>query len=221
MSLSYGSTEIEDETDDEINPFAQYHEYSKVEAHMEFSRLLFLIDKKGKHVLSELASKKLERRRRNGTSVLIGDVKRLYTQLVHVLNVKRFSHRLFSSLQYHLDELLFKEVKEYDKFYIEDDVYDLTKLYYDPSSWLQNNDIQEFVLDESTDITISESMCLVCFLREYEDLLFSLEEYIRDVDYIELRNSIMKTIRCIKHKLKVIWDIVTNVISRGMKNDDS
>jgi hypothetical protein len=48
--------------EDDVNPFGQYTDYVKIETHMEFSRLLFLIDKKGKHILSELDGKKKEKR---------------------------------------------------------------------------------------------------------------------------------------------------------------
>jgi hypothetical protein len=210
--------DIEEEND--INPFGQYTDYVKIETHMEFSRVLFLIDKKGKHILSELDSKKFERKKRNGSSVFGEDVGKVYTNLVHVLNVRKFSPRLFFALQYYMDELVFKEVKEYDKFFVEDESYELTKLYLDQSSWISNQDIQEFHLDVGPKFDINEAMCLVCFLREYEDLLFSIEEYIRDLEDKRLKRLIVRTIARMRYKLKIVWDIIVNVITSNINCKD-
>jgi hypothetical protein len=148
--------------------------------------------------------------------VFTDEVGKVYTNLVHVLNVKKFSPRLYFALQYYMDELVFKEIKEYDKFYVEDEAYELTKLYLDPSAWIPNQDIQTFELDVGPKFDITEAMCLVCYLREFENLLFSIEEYIHDQEDKRLKKIITRTITRMRYKLKTVWDIVVNVISNNI-----
>jgi hypothetical protein len=123
-----------------------------------------------------------------------------------------------------MEELLFKEVHTYDKFYVEDNEYDLTRLYFDQSSWIQNQDIQCFELDESPNLDATEAMCLVCFLKEYEDFLFSIEEHVRDGDEGspdgKLRLSLLKITRRVRYKLRTIWDVVVDVINQTVTTKD-
>lgn len=197
--------------------FGQYTEYDKIESHMELSRTMFLIDKKGKHILSQFDLKKFERKKRTGANVFSEDVNKIYTTLVTILNVNKFSPRLYISLQHYMEELLFREVSNHTKFYIEDDEFELTRLYFDQSSWIRDQDIQPFQLDTSPVLDSSESMCLVCFLKEYEDFLFTIEEYIRDINENKIVNELLKTIRRIKIKLRVIWNVVVEIISETIK----
>lgn len=209
---------IESETD-YINLFDQYTEYSKIESHLEFSKRMFLLDKKGKHILSQLDKKKYEYKKKNGRSIFKSNISIFYINLVNILNVRQFIPRLYFTLQYYMDELLFKEVKKQSKFYIEDDEYDLTRLYSDQISWLKNQDIQLYKLEISDIFDINEAMCLVCYLREYEDLLFSINEYIIDLDDKYLKKNIIRTITRIRYKLKIKWDITINIINITLKND--
>lgn len=205
------STQNSDSGEDD-NIFDEYSEYSKIESHIEFSKSLYILNKKGKHILSELEQKKYERISKNGKSILGGDIKKFYILLVHILNLKRFSQRLHTLLKHNLDNLLFKEIKKIDIFYIEDEKYCLTKLYYDPSLWIKDYEIQAFSLDICNVFNVTEAMCLICFLREYEELLFEIEEYIRDTEFKTLKSKIDTIIRRIKYKLKTAWDIIMDVI---------
>lgn len=204
-------------SEDDVNVFDQYTEYTKIEMHLEMSRMMFMLDKKGRHILSELEDKKYERKKRNGASVFREDVGKVYSTLVSVLNVRRFSPRLYCIIQHYMDELLFKEVSTYNKFFVDEDEYDLTRLYYDQTAWIRDQDIQPYKMDIGASLDITEAMCLVCFLREYEDFLFTIEEYIKDIDYTNLKTILLKIIRRVRVKLKFIWDIVLNVISLTIK----
>lgn len=203
--------------DDDINPFGEYSEYSKIENHIEFSKQLFLIDKKGKNILLQLELRKFERKKRTGGCVFKNDIAKVYTNLVHILNVKKFSHRLYYTLQFYMDELLFSEVDKCNKFFIEDSEYELTGIYFNQSQWIQNQDIQEYQLDFGSELNINESMYLICFLREFETLLFLIEEYIIDLKYRRLHKILLKTLTRIRYKHKIIWDIVIEIINKTIK----
>jgi hypothetical protein len=207
----------DNEKDYEINVFDQYSDYTKIEMHLELSRMMFMIDKKGRHILSELEGKKFERKKRSGTCVFNDEVGKLYSTLVSVLNVRRFSPRLYCVLQHYMDELLFKEVTSCDKFFVEEEEYDLTRLYYDQSSWVKNQDIQAYKMDLCSILDTGEAMCLVCFLREYEDFLFTIEEYIKDINHTQLKNILLKILRRFRIKLKIVWDIVLKVITLAFR----
>ncbi len=197
----------------------QYDIYSKIETHIKFGIRLFLIDKRGKHILTEIDMKKGQRKTRDGKSILSSDIKKINRSLISILNVKKFTPRLYLSLIYFLDELLFKDVEEYnDKFYIDGNGYDLTKLYFDPETWIQHHDIQRFVLDASPIIDLTEAMCLICFLREYDDFLLDIDCYVREncKDDKRLRKGFHKTNEKIRCKLKTIWDIVLDVIQNNI-----
>lgn len=199
----------------------QYNIYSKIEAHINFGIRLFLIDKKGKHILEEIDMKKFQQKNKKGKSVLSDDMKKINKSLISILNVKKFTPRLYLSLIYFLDELLFKDVDEYnDKFYIDENEYNLTKIYFDPHSWI-HQDIQKFILDATPNMDLTEAMCLICFLREYDDFLLDVDCYVREncKDDKRLRKGFHKTNEKIRCKLKSIWDIVLNVIQNSIKTD--
>ena len=197
-----------------------FDEYDKIEPHIEFSRNLFIIDKKGKHLLSQFNAKKFERKKRTGVNVFSEDVNKVYINLVNVLNVNKFTPRLYISIQHYMEELLFKEVSTHTKFHIKDDEYELTRLYFDQSSWICDQDIQTFHLDEGPTLNANESMCVICFLKEYEDFLFSIEQYVREVYEPQIVNLLLKTIMRIKSKLRLIWDVVVGVISKTLNTLD-
>ena len=202
-------------TDDGSNVVFQYSDYEKIETHLDFSRTMFLIDKKGRHILKEFDEKKYERKKRSGTNVFTEEITKIYNNLVAILNVNRFSPRLYISLQHNMEEILFKEVHTYGKFYIEDEEYELTRLYFDQSSWIKNQEIQCFELDKGPVLDATEAMCLVCFLKEYEDFVFSIEEYVRDTVDERLKSEVSKITRRLRFKLRVVWDVVVDVINKS------
>lgn len=202
---------------EDINPFGEYSEYTKIENHIEFSRQLFLIDKKGKNILLEMELKKYERKKRTGGCVFKSEADKVYTNLVHILNVKKFSHRLYFTLQFYMDELLFKEVDTCTKFYIEDSEYELTNIYFDQLSWITNSDIQEYQLEIGTEFNLNEAMYLTCFLRDFETLLFDIEEYISDLKNCRLKKILLNTLSRIRYKQKIIWNIVIEIINKTIK----
>ena len=204
------------DTDEDVNPFGQYTDYVKIEMHMEISKSMFLINKKGKQLLEEIEAKKYERKRKNGTSVFDEQVSLVYTNLLYILNVKRHVPRLFFELLTFLDELVCTEVQEYDRFFVEDTSFNLTKLYFDQSCWIPDQDVQTFAMDLSPTLDLNEAMFLVCYLREYENLILLIEEYVRDSEHKRVRKNIMRTNERIRSKLKVVWDIVVSIITSNI-----
>lgn len=195
--------------------FDQYSDYEKVESHLEMSKTLFFIDKKGQHILSELQEKKVNNKKKKTFTEEVG---RIYTTLIDVLNVKKLTPRLFCDLLHVLDELVFKEVAEYEHFYIEDEQYELTKIYFGQSTWICDQDIQHYKFMEFTYIDVNEAMYLTCYLREYENFLLTIEEYITDLN-CDLKRRISQTIGRIRRKLKIIWDILVVIISEGIEKE--
>lgn len=199
----------------------QYDIYTRIEKHVSFGMRLFLIDKKGKHIIDEINLKKNEVVT-NGKSALSSEMKKLTRTLISILNVKKFTPRLYLSLIYFLDELLFKDTSKYvGKFYIEDNEYELTKLYFDPEAWISDKEIQCWTLDKSSTLDLTEAMCLICFLREYDDFLLDIDCYVREhcKDDKRLRQGFHKTNEKIRCKLKLVWDLVLNVIQTTIQND--
>ena len=109
----------------------------KIDNHIKISILLHNINLKGKLIRSIIEDKKHIRIKTSGAYVFLLDIDTIYNVLVDVTNTKRFNKlRLFFCMQYYLDELLFKEVKNIDCFYIEDESYKLTDLYFNQSQWI-------------------------------------------------------------------------------------
>lgn len=188
---------------------SSYDEYSTIERHIEFSKMLFVLDKKGLHILNELNIKKSEHTCKNITKI--------YTVLVTILNVKKYQERLYLNLLSDLDELLFKEIKNYNKFYIDDDNYDLTSLYFNQNLWIKDQEIQEVKLYKSECLDIHDAMYLICYLREYENILLNIETYIKE-KYSD--SNLLKTIYFIRLKLKKIWDVLICIVENNIYDRD-
>ena len=201
----------------------QYNEYTKIETHIDFATRLFLIDKRGNHLIKEIEQKKYDGKKKSGSCRYNRDMKKVRSSLISVLNVRRFCPRLYLNLIYFLDEILFKEVgfASGNKFYIGVEEYDLTKIYFDPKSWVLDQEVQPFCLDQAPVFDITEAMCMICFMREYEDFLMEVERYARDncKDDKRLKKGLLKTSEKIRFKLKQVWDIVLNVVTTTIKNE--
>lgn len=191
--------------------FDQYSIYSKIEFHIELSKKMYAINQKGLHLIQEFKTKKYARKR-GDIPIFNKPLAIIYTNLINILNYRVYTPRLYMTLKNYLDALLFSDnANKYTKFVIEDKEYDLTRLYYDQDCWIQNQEIQRYELDKGAELDITETMCLVCFLREYEDFLFLIEDYTK-----QECKEIYKTTCRIRYKLNAIWDIVTNNITSSM-----
>ena len=191
-----------------------YTEYGKIENHMGFSKALFLIDKKGQKILDQLEAKKAARFRKNGSPVFEGDVLKVHNILSETLNVRKFSMRLYYELLYYLEEVMFKEINDATVFFVEEEQFELTRLYFDQSSWIHDQEVPLFEFFEGAELNIHEAMYLICFLREYEDTLLTLEDYIKGLDYKDYRRELHRIIGAIRRKHKGIWTSVIAIVDQ-------
>ena len=153
-------------------------EYNSLEKHIQFSTKLYTLNQKGRHILSQFYKNKPTRIKRSGEPEYNQTISLIVQALQDTLNYRKFCFRLFFNLQYYLDELMFKEILNLKTFYIEDNEYELTKLYFD-YTWLEERcDIKKYDFYKDPDINIDEAMYLVCFLKEYDAVLLEIEEYI-------------------------------------------
>lgn len=203
---------------EEESVFDEYTSYTKVEHHMDYSKTMFLVDKKGKNILQQLEEKKYTRKKRNGKSSFKKDIMKIYNMLSDTLNVRRFSIRLYYYLQYYMEELMFKEISGLENFFVEDDTYEITRLYFDQSSWIKDQDVNMYEFYKNDELDINEAMYLVCYLREYENMLLNIEDYIKELTYKEVKKHLYKTINKIRRKHKGIWEIVVTIINSNFEN---
>lgn len=192
------------------------YEYNIIEKHMQISRELYSIDKKGKYIISQFNTKKSRGiRRRSGNHIFSDTLKIIHRNIHSCCSLKRF--RTYFHLQYFLDELLFYQVKTHTKFYTEDDMYDLSKLYFHQDEWVTDLNIQEYQFyEDESEINIHEAMYLVCYLKEYEHILHDIEMYIKTIKHNNtIKNKLKYAIHRIKRKHKKVWSVLLNTISHN------
>lgn len=191
------------------------HEYNVIEKHMSLAKELYTIDEKSKYIMSQFDAKKSKGIRRSGNYIFSDSIKLIYKNIQSCSSLKRF--RTFFHLQYFLDELLFDQARTHTKFYVEDDVYDLSKLYFHQGEWVTDLNIQpyEFYEDDSQ-INIHEAMYLICYLKEFEHLLHDIEIYIKTIKHMNIiKNKLKYAIHRIKKKHKKVWSVLLSTISHN------
>lgn len=204
-------------SDSESIIFDEYSEYNKIENHIIFSKNIYLLKKKGRNILTELEIKKYESKNRKGSLIFIPDITIIYTNLSNIVEKKRHSLRLCFCLTYYLDELMFGEIKTLDKFVIEDQHYDLTKLYSHPEEWIDDQEIQNVSLDNEKNFNINEAMFLVCYLKEFENLFLEIEEYLKSFkESYKIKKKLLRIINRFRLKFKNIWDIILKTINNNI-----
>lgn len=200
--------------------FDEYTEYTKLEQHMALSKAMFDLDIKGKHIVKEFQKKKSNGvRKRTGTHIFSNDILTVYNNLLNCLSLKRL--RLYFCLQYFLDELMYYEIKNTDNFYIEDNVYSISKMYFAQNEWIPDQQHQEFQFYEDTNsININEAMYLVCYLKEYDSFLLDIEEYTApfkgNKNVSRIRSKLRETIHRIRCRHKNVWDILLDIINKSI-----
>lgn len=156
-----------------------YIEYEFLDKHIQYSKELYILDKRGRHILDQLERKKLMRRKRSGDLLFCSDVKFTYDTLTDITNTKQFSLRLYFCLQHYLDELVFSQVKNITKFIIEDDEYKLTDLYFNQSAWNENEEIQTYDFYENNKhLNSEEAMYINLYLFDFEEYINKLFNFI-------------------------------------------
>ena len=211
----------------------EYESYCLIQKHMNISEDLYNIDKIGKHVLTEIQEKKNTKQNGRRGYKFSEEYEIIYNSIYDTINVCRFKSRLYLSLLYYLDEVLFNNIPDdHDAFYIEDDRYDLTKLYFDQEYWVRHIGIQTFSLPhvDSSSFTMDEALLINCFFSKYESLLKDILAILVDIpDEASYKKKIVNVIGRIRSKhntaLQIIMDTVNKdqdfatKIESGLKDD--
>lgn len=191
----------------------EYESYSVIQKHMKISEALYRIDAYGKHILKEIREKKNIKLTRRSYA-FHEDIDTIYNNINDTINVWRFKSRLYLTLQYYLDEALFHSINENDDhFFIEDDKYELTQLYFGQEQWIRDPMIQTFGFHDEKTMNIDEAMIIRCYLKEYNDILILIDDIIKgnneDTHFKRKLISVVNKIRK-KHEnaIKIIDQIV-------------
>lgn len=193
-------------------------DYDKIENHLKISKCMYELDQKGKHIISEFYNKKSKGKRRTGTYIFEDILKNIYKNIIYCLSLKRL--KLYFHLQYFLDELLYYEVRNQSQFYIEDNIYDISKIYFAQEEWINDNFIQKFEFYNTTDVNINEAMYLVCYLKEYDLFLHDIEKYIKAFkDIKSIKSKLRYTIHKIRNRHNYIWNVLIEIINKKISLD--
>lgn len=199
----------------------EYTEYSKIEKHISLSKLLYELDIKSRNIINELDSKKHipKSNRRNSSYTFSNSTYIVYNNIINCSSLKRL--KMYFCLQYFLDELMYYEVKNINKFYIEDNVYNISKIYFGQDEWIIDLYVQKFNFYSEKDVNINEAMYLICYLREYDNCLLEIEEYIKPIKTIpKIKRKIRDTIQRIRLRHNNIWIILLNIINNNIDQND-
>ena len=189
-----------------------YNEYEMIERHIDYSRMLTLINSRGKLIIQQLEKQK----NINGRKKLLSNIYNVSNLITNVIKPRSLCNNLFSSLVYYLDELLFTEVVGRNKFIIEDDEYPLYYVYFNTDEWIQDSGIDNFVLDKCVYINDTESILINCFLDDYEYFLIKIEKYMKDKDSIISRKIIRITAR-LKKRLILLKAIILKTLHKNLE----
>lgn len=194
-----------------------YNEYNKIDNHIKISILLHNINLKGKLIRSIIEDKKHIRIKTSGAYVFLLDIDTIYNVLVDVTNTKRFNKlRLFFCMQYYLDELLFKEVKNIDCFYIEDESYKLTDLYFNQSQWISSN-LEIIELSDDKFLNTIEANYLQSYIVEYLDFITNVLIYIEKLENTNyIKRKLKNIFNRIKNKLSLMNDVLLKIIEENI-----
>lgn len=200
----------------------EYESYTIIQKHMHISELLYKIDLYGKHILSEIMIKKNIKTNRRSYAYT-PEFEALFNSINDTINVRRFKSRLYLSLQYYLDEALFHSInEEAEFFFIEDDKYELTQLYFGQEQWIRDPMIQCYHLLENKDMNIEEAMLLRCYFNEYSSILTSIEDLIRENDdTIRFKRKLFSVINKIRKKHDISIKIIDEIITSDFNDIDN
>jgi hypothetical protein len=197
-----------------------YESYSWIQKHINISEDLYNIDKLGKHFLEQIAAKKNMKVGNRKGLLLSKEYETIYSSIHETINVYRFRSRLYLTLQYYMDEAMFNMIDESESyFYIGDDSFELTKVYFGQDTWI-NSDIQRFELAASKEETpvCDEALLIRCFFADYEKILTRIEALLRDIeDDTNYKTQIFKVIGKIRGKHAPSLTLLEDIIKKDLE----
>lgn len=201
---------------------SEYESYSVIQKHMQISESLFKVDMYGKHLLSEISSNKNMKTSRRSFAY-IPEYETIYNSINDTINVRRFKSRLYLNLLYYLDEALFYSINEDDEFFfIEDDKYELTQLYFGQEQWIRDQMIQCYHLSHDKHMNVEEAMLIRCYLKEYAYCLECIEQLMKDIDdSIRFKRKLLNIINKIRKKHNIAIKIIDNIVTSEIEGFDN
>lgn len=195
----------------------EYESYSLIQKHMYISESLYDLDLYGKHIMAEIRSRKNVKPGKRGVT-FCKEYETLYGCISDTVNVGRFKSRLYLTLLYYLDEALFNNIPEdHEFFFIEDDRYELTKLYFDQLIWMRSNDIQRFTLEDDASLTIDDALLINCFFVKFTQVLEYIEEMLSSIsDEVRYKRKIISVIQRIRTKHSLAMTVIDTTIQSAM-----
>lgn len=196
-----------------------YESYSWIQKHINISENLYNIDKLGKHFLEQIAAKKNMKAANRKGLLLSKEYETIYNSIHETINVYRFRSRLYLTLQYYMDEAMFNMIDESESyFYIGDDSFELTKVYFGQDTWI-NSDIQRFELEASKETPeCEEALLMRCFFADYEKILTQIEALLRDIeDDTNYKTQIFKVIGRIRGKHAPSLTLLEDIIKKDLE----
>lgn len=196
-----------------------YESYSWIQKHINISEALYNIDKLGKHFLEQIAAKKNMKATNRKGLLLSKEYETIYNSIHETINVYRFRSRLYLTLQYYMDEAMFNMIDESESyFYIGDDSFELTKVYFGQDTWI-TSDIQRFELAASKETPeCDEALLIRCFFADYEKILTQIEALLRDIeDDTNYKTQIFKVIGKIRGKHAPSLTLLEDIIKRDLE----
>ncbi len=192
-----------------------YNEYTILDSHIGFSDALFRINSQGNHLINELKNKK---------NVLIpGDslAEKAYFILKSVIKDKTFgTSNLMNELLYLLDELMIEQVKEITHFYIDDDEFPITKVYYGQKQWIGEDDefVQKYELVKATDGNLEEGeiMLLLCFLTNYLTITENIILFLDSEKCTHIHDRLEMLLVKIENKLSGLKTQLYDIINKSL-----
>ena len=194
-----------------------YESYSWIQKHINISENLYNIDKLGKHLLDQIAAKKNMKATNRKGLLLSKEYETIYNSIHETINVYRFRSRLYLTLQYYMDEAMFNMIDESESyFYIGDDSFELTKVYFGQDTWI-NSDIQRFELAVSSSLQCEEALLIRCFFTDYEKILTHIESLLLDIeDDTNYKTQIFKVIGRIRGKHMPSLTLLEDIVKRDV-----
>lgn len=195
-----------------------HDEYNKIESHISLSKSIYELDMKGRHIINEFIEKKNIGKKRNGSFIFSESMNVVYNNLMYCLSLKRL--RLYFCLQYFLDEVMYHEINKTDKFYIEDNAYNISEIYFGQENWIYDVVIQKFNFDKENDLNMNEAMYLICYLKEFDQCLLNIEEYIKPIKNIsKIKGKLRYTFHRIRIRHNAIWTILLSIIHENISKE--
>lgn len=189
-------------------------EYTKIENHLKFSKKLYEIDEKGRHIITSFQKKKTKSINKRTQSFLFEkDANIIYRNILYCLSMKRL--KLYFYIHFYLDELLYFEAQNSSYFYIEDNTYSLSKIYFGQQEWITDSFVQKYEFYEESTVSINEAMYLICYLKEYDMILMDLEQYIKPFKNIKsIKSKLRYTIHKIRKRHREVWKVLLDIVNQ-------